>query len=267
MSILISFLRKDKIFWHKYAGNWVEKDSPFMYRLQRKLLKKAHQSWVTVNGNFNNPGRVLNFINPCIYKKDFEATHDCIRLKDFHSRIKICFVGNLARFKGVDLILEAIHLLEDYADFIEELVIVGDGELREELEKKAKSLLIPVSFKGYLKRQELDAVYRASHLNILPSSSEGFPKVIAEGGIFGCCPIVSNLSSIDQIIIDKENGLLLSEITSDAVANSIKFYLSIEKERRIRLAENIRMTSLQFSYEDFRERVKREILILDKYKG
>lgn len=263
LSIVLSLLKNDKIFWHKYAGNWIENDSPLMYRLQRKLLKKAHRSRVTVNGDFHNPTHVLNFLNPCIYKEDFEDTKDCIRSKDFRSPIRICFVGNLARFKGVDLLLEAIQLLEDHANLIDEVVIVGDGELREELEKKAMSLSIAVVFKGYLKREELDTVYRVSHLNILPSSSEGFPKVIAEGGIFGCCPVVSNLSSIDQIIHHQDNGILLSEITSAAVANSIRLYLSLNEAEKIRFAENIRSTSRQFSYEDFRERIKKEILRLN----
>ncbi|MEO7990187.1 MAG: glycosyltransferase family 4 protein [Chryseolinea sp.] len=263
ISIVISFFKRDKIFWHKYAGNWIEEGSPYMYRLQRKLLVKADRSHVTVNGAFNNPPHILNFLNPCIYKKDYEASADAIGLKNFNSKVRICFVGNLARFKGVDLILDAVNRIADSTRLIEEVIIVGDGEARAELEYQAKSLHVPVTFKGYLKRQELDAIYRSSHLNILPSSSEGFPKVIAEGGIFGCCPIVSNLSSIGQVIHHQQNGLLLSEITADAVSDSIQFYLTLDPEKRFQLAQNIRLTSLQFSYEDFRERIRHEILKVD----
>lgn len=264
IAILISFNKPKKIFWHKYAGNWIEENSPMMYAWQRKLLVKAHRSVVTINGDYKNPPHVLNFMNPCVDENEIVAAEKFIHNRKYDSGVRICFVGNLTRFKGVELLLEAMNLLSD-AHLIEELVIVGDGELREELESKAKSLPVRVVFKGYLKRDRLDEVYASCHLNVLPSASEGFPKVIAEGGIFGCCPVVSRISCIDQIIVDKKNGLLLSEITAKGVAASIQFYLSCSQEQKFILAKNAAQVSHGFSYEVFRKRINDEIVVREPF--
>ena len=37
-----------------------------------------------------------------------------------------------------------------------------------------------------------------SHVLILLSKSEGFPKVIMEAEVFGCVPIISNFSGISS---------------------------------------------------------------------
>ena len=55
----------------------------------------------------------------------------------------------------------------------------------------------------------MDKIYAKSHLIILPTKSEGFPKVIAEASAFGCIPIVTNIEPINQIVINRKNGILL----------------------------------------------------------
>ena len=62
-------------------------------------------------------------------------------------------------------------------------------------------------FHGFLGRDQIFDLYAKSHLFLLPSDSEGFPKVVAEAAAFGCVPVVSDVSSIGQYV-NSSNGYL-----------------------------------------------------------
>ena len=72
----------------------------------------------------------------------------------------------------------------------------------------AKDIDVDILFHGFVNRKRLFNIFSKSHFIVLPSQSEGFPKVIAEASNFGCIPIVSNVGSISQYIKDQENGFL-----------------------------------------------------------
>ena len=66
---------------------------------------------------------------------------------------------------------------------------------------QAQSLDIKTNFLGWLNREELNHINSKSHILILPTFSEGFPKVVAEAACFGCIPIVTNIAPINQYIV------------------------------------------------------------------
>ena len=51
---------------------------------------------------------------------------------------------------------------------------------------------------GLLNRKIFLKYILRSHILILLSKSEGFPKVIMEAAVFGCVPIVSNFDGISK---------------------------------------------------------------------
>ena len=60
-------------------------------------------------------------------------------------------------------------------------------------------------------------IYSKCDFIILPSKSEGFPKVIGEAMNYGCIPIVSDVSCISQYIQNGVNGFLIKPITSKEI--------------------------------------------------
>ena len=69
---------------------------------------------------------------------------------------------------------------------------------------------------------------------VLPSYSEGFPKVIAEAMNFGCIPIVSDISCIRQYIINGKNGFLINQTPTDS-----RFFKSVYKRNLKNLVRQI----------------------------
>src|SRR5690606_14971570 len=92
---------------------------------------------------------------------------------------------------------------------IKKVHMVGDGDVKEKYETLAMKSGISFVFYGFQSREDVHAVYKQSHALVLPSKSEGFPKVIAEAMNYGCIPIVSNVSAIGHYIKDSEHGFLL----------------------------------------------------------
>jgi len=260
IAIIISMFDQRKIYWHKYAGNWIEKKPALSYRFQRWLLRRNKKAKITINGKWDDlPDQFLNFANPCFTELEYMISASSIDHKNFSEGFILCFVGHLAEFKGCGRIIEALELISQ-PELIDKFIIVGDGPQKAELQMKARDAKIKIEFTGYLNKQGVKEIFKIAHLNILPSETEGFPKVIAEGGSYGCIPIVTKISSIDQILSEAHNGFLLKRNSPKEIAEKIEQFMATPTEKKILLSKNVITAVRDFSYERYASRVEQEIL-------
>lgn len=202
IGVLLSFFFKNKIWWHKYAGNWAQENPPFSYGLQRWLFKKANHTKVTVNGFWPNQEKhCYSFENPCLTLEDIEKGKAIAQEKDFGGDFVLTFAGRLEDEKGVARIIEALGTIP--LERIRKVHFIGDGPKRALYEQQASFLKEKVTFHGFLSKDAVHAVLAESHFFLLPSTaSEGFPKVIAEAACYGTIPIVSDVGSISHYAND-----------------------------------------------------------------
>lgn len=101
------------------------------------------------------------------------------------------------------------------------LTVLGDGELRCDLETKARLLGIDdrVSFVGYV--LDPDLYYSKLGLFVLPSLWEPFGLALLEAMAWGKPCIATKIGGMRELIRDGENGLLVPSNDSDAMANAI----------------------------------------------
>lgn len=247
--------------WYKYAGNWKPEHAPLAYRFQKWCLE--HQSRpVTINGFWEaQPEQCLSFENPCLSDQEIAEGQLTITEKTLQFPIEICFVGRLEAAKGLDLIIDAfLDLDERLRQKIDTIHLVGDGSQRAAYEKRTEHSKMPFVFHGYLSRAEVHAIYKRSHAILLPSASEGFPKVIAEAMNYGCIPIVSNVSSIGHYIQDDVNGFLMSNLTVSALQICLSKLFSLDKDAYNHMISTTREFINRFSYSYYNQRLKRSIL-------
>ncbi len=202
-----SIKKRPYTFWVKYAGNWKEPNPPLGYAFQQWWLSRnLTKCRVTLNGMWpDQPKHCYSFENPCLTDEEISEGETVGSNKQFSAPYTLIFVGRLDRSKGVDTILEAIPDLD--RSFIESIHFIGDSPDRKKYEEMSKDSKIPCIFHGYLPRQKIHPLLAISHFLLLPSESEGFPKVVAEGACYGAIPIVSSVSSIPHYINDS-NGFL-----------------------------------------------------------
>ncbi len=129
-------------------------------------------------------------------------------------RIRIVSVGRLVRRKGFDRLLFVIkHLKKEGIDC--ELVIVGDGSRREELEGYVNyhNLSDMVTFTGYSENPY--KYINSADLVVLPSRAEGYSTVATESVIIGKPTVVCDCSGMTEIFGDSEYGVIVPNNEDD----------------------------------------------------
>ncbi|WP_370392200.1 glycosyltransferase [uncultured Winogradskyella sp.] len=244
--------------WYKYAGNWNQQSPPLGYALQRFMLNHQNRK-VTINGRWpNQKSHCLSFENPCLTQSDLEEGIKVRTKKNKESLINFCYAGRLEREKGVGRIIEAFNCLdEELSTRVGKVHLVGDGSQIEYFKILSGNSKIDFVFHGFLPTSKLFKIYEASHFFIMPTTaSEGFPKVIAEAMNFGCLPVVSNISSIGQYVMDGNNGFLISPIDEGHVMKVIaKALLMSPEDYRSFVMKNDKIVR-KFTYMYYVERIK-----------
>ncbi|MGK0188456.1 MAG: glycosyltransferase involved in cell wall biosynthesis [Verrucomicrobiales bacterium] len=243
--------------WAKYAGNWRQDDAPWSYAFQRWWLQRIFDGPVTINGKWPDMNAHLRaFENPCLTEGELVSARESSMARKSEVPVKMCFVGRLERAKGIERILQALAEMKD-KQRIESVHFVGDGAEREHWEREASTTGVPTVFHGPLDRQALAKVYANSHYLLLPSDSEGFPKVIAEAAAFGVIPIASAVSAIPQYI-RKDNGFLWPVNGSFSEWFSAQDFFTVSRMQRMS-AEVTKLAKL-FTFERYCARLQSDII-------
>ena len=215
-----------KIKTTKYAGNWdPNAQQPLSYKLQKwilgnTLLTKNIQ--VLVYGEWKNQSCNIKPFFTATYSKS-EVTTTVIR--DLHSSINFLFVGTLSTGKQPLYAIQIIQkLVQSNANI--KLEIYGDGAEKEKILSyiKSNNLSQFIVLKGNQNKETLKVAYQKAHFLILPSKSEGWPKAVAEAMFWGCVPLSTNVSCVNNMIDNENRGLLLN-LNLENDAHKINFLL------------------------------------------
>jgi len=259
IAMFLSYVFPRKNFWFKYAGNWIGYASPF-YKFQRFILKHLFKnSKITVNGNWENqPNNIIGFENPCLDMEDRIKGKDVIKSKKVNNTLNYCFVGGINTNKGVDLIIEALDEVFNNKLF-GIFHFVGGGVMLEKLKIQAGKFGDKVIFHGFLPKEEIFKIYTESHFIVLPSKSEGFPKVIGEAMNYGCIPIVSDISCIDQYIEHEKNGFLIYPVTSTELKNILLKSIVLNNDIFKEMINSNYVLAEKFTYEYYENQIQNKI--------
>jgi len=201
---------RKKPCWVKYAGNWLGRsEEPLTYRWQRRILAQHRPNRVvTINGRWpNQPDHVISFYNPSFSSVELAQGRSIAEVKHLSEPVKLLFVGRTDEAKGVGVVLQILQgVLASGVN--SELVLVGDSPQRDHFERVAQALGLEesVQFLGWLDHTELAKEYAKVHFILLPSVSEGWPKVLSEAMAYGVVPLASDVSSIPQILAETQAG-------------------------------------------------------------
>lgn len=129
----------------------------------------------------------------------------------------LLFVGGMDQahyFKGIPVLLRALALLKR-KELLPQVVLVGDGDLRETYMLQAKGLGMSneVIFTGRVSDEDLPLVYQAADLFVLPSIHQGeaFGMVLLEAMASGVPVVASDLPGVRTVA--KKGGI--TSVASD----------------------------------------------------
>ncbi|WP_018140864.1 glycosyltransferase [Thioalkalivibrio sp. ALJ7] len=132
----------------------------------------------------------------------------------------LLYAGRLEPQKGLDRLLAAFaHTMDQCPEL--QLVMLGDGSLKEGLEAQAEELGAGdrVHFLGY--QNDLEPWYRHACATVLTSHYEGLPNVLIESIALGT-PVVSFdcPNGPSEIVVDGVNGYLVPEGDLDRLSDA-----------------------------------------------
>lgn len=172
-------------------------------------------------------------------------------------KVKLLFIGRLEKQKSIETLLKAIkHLNTKTLENEFHLNIVGEGSLREKLERIASSLKIQdiVSFKG--EQKNVDAYYAKSDVFILPSIWEGFGIVILEAFRAELAVIASNVEGPAELIQHNVNGLLFAKKDDKELADKIADLINNEPKRNVLAKKGYETFSKEYQIDTYVKKLK-----------
>ncbi len=130
----------------------------------------------------------------------------------------VVFAGRLTAEKGVVNLLLA---WQAWGAAAPELRLVGDGELRAELERMAAGL--PIRFLGQVSADDAQQEIANARLQILPSECfEGFPMVVREAFAFGTPAAVSDLGPLPYIVEHGKSGIVFKPANPQSLLQEVR---------------------------------------------
>jgi glycosyltransferase involved in cell wall biosynthesis len=147
----------------------------------------------------------------------------------------ITCISRLRPRKGHKYLFEALALIKSKLINVD-VWIVGDGEMREELENQVQALqLSNVSFLGV--RNDIPELLSQSDIFVLPTTSDTLPIAIIEAMFANKAIITTNQGGIPEIIQDHHSGLIAEVGNSQQLAEKLSLLLS-DSALRETLAQN-----------------------------
>lgn len=223
--IVFAKITGKRIILHLHGGEYLlDKNAP---RWIRFLLKIA--LWG------NPPAIVLSTKEAGVLEEKYKCKKlfvlpNCIDLKDaklFQRKnddgiLKLLFMGRISTKKGIEYILTALQNLRQQG-YLFEFYLAGKGPDEMEYIQKFESILgTAFIFKGVVSGESKSDLLKYCNVFLLPSFFEGLPIALLESMAYGLVPVVTPVGSINDLIEDGENGLIVNIRSAEDIENAIK---------------------------------------------
>jgi glycosyltransferase involved in cell wall biosynthesis len=159
-------------------------------------------------------------------------------------------VGRLSRNKGQINLIKAFVKAKQMVPSAN-LIFVGEGPLRQDLEKDAVKMGVfdSIHFMGH--RDDIEEIYKAIDVFVLPSiGSEGMPRVILEAMAAGVPCVGTQIGGTPEVICNNDIGYVVESRDSEALARAMISVANLSHEVRQKLIGNARAQVQNFYSHD-----------------
>jgi len=155
------------------------------------------------------------------------------------SGLRVAFVARMLWAKGLQELIEAARLLKEKGQ-LPEIQLIGEPDpanpqsaTAEDLKQWEEGGLVTVLGR----RSDIAALYRKSHIAVLPSWREGLPKSLLEAAACGLPLITTDVPGCRELVEHTHNGLLVPAHDPTALAEAIATLAASPAERQ-RMGQN-----------------------------
>jgi glycosyltransferase involved in cell wall biosynthesis len=170
---------------------------------------------------------------------------------------RLLYAGRLSEEKNLDTLLEAAAKLAARHDV--RVTLVGDGPAREALAAQSRASGLDVTFRPFVDHALLPGVLGEADVFVLPSRTEGHPKVLLEAMACGRPCVASAVGGNLAIVADGATGLLFPAGDAGALADQVERLL---RDHELAAALGARARAEVVARYDLGVLVAREIALL-----
>ena len=138
-------------------------------------------------------------------------------------------MARVSREKGLDSLLAAFQHLRATRENVE-LVVVGDGPYKSDLERQAQDE--KVVFVGYQRGEQLARIYASADVFVFPSTTDTFGNVVLEAQASGVPAVVANRGGPAEQVTPGVNGFVVDPDDAVQMASAIGDLLDDESLRQ-----------------------------------
>ncbi len=166
---------------------------------------------------------------------------------NFEKELKILYVGSISIRKGIQYLLPAIHQLRERGWAVS-LTLVGELQLNIDKMNEYEGWV----YKGALSKTDVQLMFDKHDLFVFPTLSDGFGMVQVEAMSRGLPVIASKHCA--EVVTNNVDGLILSEISTGAIAASIETYLK-DRDLLKNHSENTYLKISKFDSDNYKNRL------------
>ena len=163
------------------------------------------------------------------------------------NKIKILFLGEIGKRKGVFDILTAIAKDQNY--YKDKIIFkIGGNKNEEQLQSfiQSNNLQSFVKFEGWIAGEKKEKLLNWADIFILPSYNEGLPIAILEAMSYNTAIISSPVGGIPEIINHNKNGLLVMPGNIKEIDEAMKY--CINHPEQLQIFKTINQSLIQTFY-------------------
>ena len=134
--------------------------------------------------------------------------------------VVLLVVGRLVAQKGVDVAIAALARIREQ-ERRAQLVVLGEGPLREELAARARALGVAGAVHLPGRVGDVTWWYRRAALLLHPTRWEGFGLALLEAMLCARPVVATSVSSIPEIVVDRETGLVVPPDDAEALTRAV----------------------------------------------
>lgn len=204
-----------KRFLAKIWALWLEMSIPFM----------LDHSIGVVTGNAlyrkysHSKRQIIKYYASSITRDDLAKGFQRKTAQNLH----LLMVGNLKNYKCIDAAIRSLHNIVKKGHGVY-LDVVGEGPELPGLQKLTQELQLEdrVFFAGFVPSgEQLASYYSKADILLIPSTTEGTPKVVPEAFSYGLPIIASTVGGLPDMIQENYNGLFIRPGNSSDLTNAV----------------------------------------------
>ena len=186
-------------------------------------------------------GKLTNILSNIVTDSKIAILPNAVNLppgisdKNFKQKLKVLFVGRFAHNKGIDILMNAISILNSKSTVKYDYILAGKGPLFTKYSQENK--YENVRYLGFVSDADLVNLYADCHLFVLPTLYEGMPTVVLEAMSYGMTTIVSDVGATAELI-DENTGYLIEKKNSEALVFALEKYFHSDEILKKELGQN-----------------------------